>query len=96
MELNDSSAGAQYHARGKCRLGVGGKLFLNVTVPIIVILFALAAVITVQVVNTIYHLKDEDITNQIDAVATQIPEYFNKFFISEGLYCGARLYQADF
>lgn len=83
MELNDSSAGSQYHARRKFRLGVGGKLLLNVTVPIIVILFVLAVVITVQVVNTIYHLKDEDITNQIDAVATQIPEYFNKFFISE-------------
>ena len=65
------------------RLGVGGKLVLNVVIPIVAILIILASIITVQTVNTTFRLKNTDMLNQINAVSIEISEYFNGFFTSE-------------
>lgn len=69
--------------REKFRLGVSGKIILNTAIPIAVILIFLAAIVTATVVNTIYNLKNKDIENQMEAVATQITQYFEPFFTSE-------------
>lgn len=65
------------------RLGVSGKMILNVALPTAIILFALAAIITVAVVNTVLGLKNTDIENQMEAVSNQVTQYFNPFFVNE-------------
>lgn len=45
------------------RLGVSGKMILNVAVPAVLILFVLAVIVIVTVVNTVWGLKNKDIEN---------------------------------
>lgn len=82
-QFANKEKGSAYLAKKKFRLGIGGKLLLSVTVPIVAMLLVLAIILTVEVVNVIHDLKDKDMTNQLDATVTQITEYFDKFFISE-------------
>ena len=65
------------------RLGVSGKMILNVAVPIAAILLILAIVVTTIVVNTVWGLKNKDMTNQMKTVSTQITQYFEPFFTSQ-------------
>ena len=65
------------------RLGVSGKMILNVAAPTAAILLILAVIVTVTVVNTVWGLKDEDIHNQMEAVSSQVTEYFEPYFVSE-------------
>ena len=58
------------------RLGVGGKLMLTVTMPIVTILIVLACIVTTQIVKTIFKLKNTDMINQIDAASVRTSEYF--------------------
>ncbi len=64
------------------RLGVGGKLMLTVTLPIVTILIVLACIVTTQIVKTIFKLKNTDMINQTDAAAVRTSEYFEGFFTS--------------
>ena len=65
------------------RLGVSGKMILNVALPTAAILIVLAIIVTVSVVNTVWALKDKDIENQLEAVSNQVTQYFDPFFVSE-------------
>ena len=65
------------------RLGVSGKMMLNVAVPTAVILLVLAVIVTTTVVNTVWGLKNKDIQNQMEAVSNQVTQYFEPFFVSE-------------
>lgn len=65
------------------RLGVSGKMMLNVAVPTAAILLVLAMIVTITVVNTVWGLKNEDIKNQMEAVSNQVTQYFEPFFVNE-------------
>lgn len=65
------------------RLGVSGKMILNVAVPTAAILLILAIIVTTIVVNTVWGLKNKDMTNQMQTVSTQITQYFEPFFTSQ-------------
>ena len=69
--------------KGQFRLGVSGKMILNIAVPTAVILIILAIIVTVTVVNTVWGLKDKDIENQMEAVSNQVTQYFEPYFVSE-------------
>lgn len=69
----------------KFRLGVSGKMILNVAVPTAVILLILAVIVTATVVNTVLGLKNTDIENQMEAVANQVTQYFEPYFVNEEL-----------
>jgi methyl-accepting chemotaxis protein len=64
------------------RLGVSGKMILNIAIPIAIILIILAIIITSMVVNTIRALQNKDIESQMDAVSSQVTQYFDPFFVS--------------
>ena len=64
------------------RLGVSGKMILNIAIPIAIILIILAIIITSMVVNTIRALQNKDIKSQMDAVSSQVTQYFDPFFVS--------------
>ncbi len=74
-----SERGAQ---RRNYRLGVSGKMILNVAVPTAVILLLLAVIVTVSVINTVWGLKNTDIENQMEAVSNQVTQYFDPYFVS--------------
>lgn len=80
--MSNITINSEQKNRKKFRLGVGGKLLTNITLPIILILLILAAVITIQVINVIDGLKNADIKNQIDATSSQVSTYFDTFFTS--------------
>lgn len=65
------------------RLGVSGKMILNIAIPTAIILIILATIVTIAVVNTIYSLKNKDIENQMEAVSNQVTQYFEPYFVSE-------------
>lgn len=65
------------------RMGISGKMILNITLPTATILIILAAIITTTVVNTIYNLKNKDITNQMETVSNRVVQYFEPFFTAE-------------
>lgn len=65
------------------RLGISGKMILNVAVPTAAILFILGILVTVTVVNTVYGLKNTDISNQMEAVSQQVTQYFEPFFVNQ-------------
>lgn len=64
------------------RLGISGKMILNVAVPTVAILLILAVIVTTTVVNTIWGLKNTDMENQMEAVANQVTQYFEPFFVN--------------
>ena len=64
------------------RLGVSGKMILNIAIPIAIILIILAIIITSMVVSTIRALQNKDIESQMDAVSSQVTQYFDPFFVS--------------
>lgn len=64
------------------RLGVSEKMILNIAIPIAIILIILAIIITSMVVNTIRALQNKDIESQMDAVSSQVTQYFDPFFVS--------------
>ena len=64
------------------RLGISGKMILNVAVPTVAILLILAMIVTTTVVNTIWGLKNTDMENQMEAVANQVTQYFEPFFVN--------------
>lgn len=64
------------------RLGVSGKMILDIAIPIAIILIILAIIITSMVVNTIRALQNKDIESQMDAVSSQVTQYFDPFFVS--------------
>lgn len=74
---------ARRNSSGKFRLGVSGKMILNVAAPTAIVLFGLAVIVTVIVVNTVWSLKDKDIKNQMEAVSNQVVQYFESFFAYE-------------
>ena len=65
------------------RMGISGKMILNIALPTATILIILAAIITTTVVNTIYNLKNKDITNQMETVSNRVVQYFEPFFTAE-------------
>lgn len=69
--------------RKNYRLGVSGKMILNVVVPTTVLLLLLAVLVTVSVINTVWGLKNTDIENQMESVANQVTQYFDPYFVSE-------------
>ena len=79
MVTMGSERGAQ---RRNYRLGVSGKMILNVAVPTTVILLLLAVIVTVSVINTVWGLKNKDIENQMEAVSNQVTQYFEPYFVS--------------
>ncbi len=64
-------------------MGVSGKMILNVAAPTAIVLFGLAVIVTVIVVNTVWSLKDKDIKNQMEVVSNQVVQYFESFFAYE-------------
>lgn len=64
-------------------MGISGKMILNIALPTATILIILAAIITTTVVNTIYNLKNKDITNQMETVSNRVVQYFEPFFTAE-------------
>lgn len=72
-----------FRTRENFRLGIGGKTMLSVAVPIAAILIVLAILISTMVMRTISSLKNNDITNQFEAVAETVSQYFKPFFVSE-------------
>lgn len=64
-------------------MGISGKMILNIALPTATILIILAAIITTTVVNTIYNLKNKDITNQMETVSNRVVQYFEPFFTTE-------------
>ena len=64
------------------RLGVVGKLLIGIIIPLIIIQSSLGVVTTIQVNNTVSHVKSDNIYNQINAAANQVQEYFDKFFVA--------------
>lgn len=63
-------------------MGISGKMILNIAIPTAVILVILAVIVTATVVNTVFSLKNEDMTNQMQAVSDQVTEYFDPFFVN--------------
>lgn len=57
-------------------------MILNIAIPIAIILIILAIIITSMVVNTIRALQNKDIESQMDAVSSQVTQYFDPFFVS--------------
>lgn len=64
-------------------MGISGKMILNIALPTATILIILAAIIITTVVNTIYNLKNKDITNQMETVSNRVVQYFEPFFTAE-------------
>lgn len=64
-------------------MGISGKMILNIALPTATILIILSAIITTTVVNTIYNLKNKDITNQMETVSNRVVQYFEPFFTAE-------------
>ena len=68
--------------RGR-RIGVAGKLLLNIIVPVTVILILLGAIVTAMVINALWGVKNRAISNQIKAASTQVTQYFEPYFTGE-------------
>lgn len=75
--------------KGNFRLGISGKMILNVAVPTAAILLVLAVIVTTTVINTVWGLKNKDIKNQMESVSNQVTQYFEPFFVS-GEFVGDR------
>lgn len=64
------------------RMGISGKMILNIAIPTAIILVILAVIVTATVVNTVFSLKNEDMTNQMQAVSNQVTQYFDPYFVN--------------
>ena len=73
--------------KGTRRLGVSGKLIVNMAIPTAVILLLLTVVLVNVTTRTIHNLKDTDIKNQLDDVTEQVTQYFQPYFLSEEFLC---------
>ena len=65
------------------RIGVAGKLILNIIVPITLILVILGVIILTTVVSALWGVKNRAISNQIKAASTQVTQYFEPYFVVE-------------
>ena len=61
---------------GTRRLGVSGKLILNMAIPTGVILTLLTIVLVMVTTTTIHGLKNKDIETQLEDVSEQVEQYF--------------------
>ncbi|NWO21305.1 methyl-accepting chemotaxis protein [Oribacterium sp. oral taxon 102] len=68
---------------GGRRIGVAGKMLLNIIVPVTVILILLGAIVTAMVINALWGVKNRAISNQIKAASTQVTQYFEPYFVVE-------------
>ncbi len=68
---------------GTRRLGVSGKLILNMAIPTGIILTLLTIILVVVTTNTIHGLKNKDIETQLEDVSEQVQQYFEPYFLSE-------------
>ncbi len=73
---------------GTRRLGVSGKLILNMAIPTGVILTLLTIVLVMVTTTTIHGLKNKDIETQLEDVSEQVEQYFEPYFVSEAFISG--------
>ena len=73
---------------GTRRLGVSGKLILNMAIPTGVILTLLTIVLVMVTTATIHGLKNKDIETQLEDVSEQVEQYFEPYFVSEAFISG--------
>ena len=73
---------------GTRRLGVSGKLILNMAIPTGVILTLLTIILVAVTTTTIHGLKNKDIETQLEDVSEQVEQYFEPYFVSEAFISG--------
>lgn len=73
---------------GTRRLGVSGKLILNMAIPTGVILTLLTIILVAVTTTTIHGLKNKDIESQLADVSEQVEQYFEPYFLSEAFVSG--------
>ena len=64
----------------KALVGIRGRLIMSVLIPLVIILTALGAFLTVQVGDIVEELKSETITQQVDVAVLEVEKFFNSSF----------------